>query len=61
MESTTAEGDCGGELDSDVGIKGVNAVCPNHVLDDRFNLRIIGEVQHFITLCYIVFSNAKPL
>jgi hypothetical protein len=60
MESTTAEGDCGGELDSDVGVgaHGIHAL--DHVLDDRFNLRIIGEVQHVITLCYIIFSNAKP-
>jgi len=60
MESTTAEGDCGGELDSDVGVgaHGIHAL--DHVLDDRFNLRIIGEVQHVITLCYIIFSNTKP-
>ena len=47
-ESTTAEGDCGGELDSDVGVgaHGIHAL--DDVLEDRFNLRIIGEVQHVI-------------
>jgi hypothetical protein len=53
MELTTAEGDLVGERHCHVGIgtHGIHAL--NDVLDNRFHLRIGGEVQHFILSCYI--------
>lgn len=54
MKLTTAEGDLVGERHCHVGIgtHGIHAL--DHVLNNRFHLRIGGEVQHFILSCYII-------